>query len=608
MNTRGLGNASFWKKLIVSLLIAAILTWIAGSGALFLLDRKLSDWLYSKEKAHDGIIHVVGMDQQAYEQFGPMPWSREVYAKAIQNLNIDPNNRPAVIGIDVIFIGETDPEANDALVQAAAEYGNVVVAEAVNFTDQTVAEGDDFFLKRRNINGYDRVFEKLREVTHQGHINAMADKDGILRKGLLWVDPREDVHLELFGWVIYEQYCKAAGITPGKQPPAGEKSGFFYIPYSVMPGGFYDCSIADLYNGDVDGMSFDENSIVLIGPYVAGDDKYFTSIEHAAGMYGIEVQANVIQSLLDGKYQKASPTWWQLTLLFVLSVVSVWFLWDRKVRWSLIWWLGFSGGWLILCKLLGGAGILLEPLWIPLAITVLFIAFVAINYVQASLAKHKVTSTFKRYVDPSVINELLREGTDALGLGGKLTDIAALFVDIRGFTTMSEALPATEVVEILNQYLTLTTKCVMDNHGTLDKFVGDCTMALWNAPLPQEDYVMNACKAALDMVKGSEELAKELQEKYGRTVAFGVGVHCGKAVVGNIGAKMRMDYTAIGDTVNTAARLEANAPGGCVYISRAVVDALGDRILATSLGTSIKLKGKADGFEIFTLDGIKEGN
>ncbi|MBP5733251.1 MAG: adenylate/guanylate cyclase domain-containing protein [Lachnospiraceae bacterium] len=173
---------------------------------------------------------------------------------------------------------------------------------------------------------------------------------------------------------------------------------------------------------------------------------------------------------------------------------------------------------------------------------------------------------------------------------------------------MSEALPATEVVEILNQYLTLTTKCVMDNHGTLDKFVGDCTMAIWNAPLPQEDYVMNACKAALDMVKGSEELAKELQEKYGRTVAFGVGVHCGKAVVGNIGAKMRMDYTAIGDTVNTAARLEANAPGGCVYISRAVVDALGDRILATSLGTSIKLKGKADGFEIFTLDGIKEGN
>lgn len=127
-------------------------------------------------------------------------------------------------------------------------------------------------------------------------------------------------------------------------------------------------------------------------------------------------------------------------------------------------------------------------------------------------------------------------------------------------------------------------------------------MAIWNAPIEQEDYVMNACKAAVDMVEGSKALSQELLEKFGRTVSFGIGVHCGSAVVGNIGAEMRMDFTAIGDTVNTSARLEANAPAGKIYISRDVVERLGGRIRTTSLGDGISLKGKSQKLEIFLLD------
>lgn len=139
---------------------------------------------------------------------------------------------------------------------------------------------------------------------------------------------------------------------------------------------------------------------------------------------------------------------------------------------------------------------------------------------------------------------------------------------------------------------------------TLDKFVGDCTMAIWNAPLPQEDYVMLACRAAMDMVEGARPLTEMLRREYGRTVSFGIGIHTGPAVVGNIGAPMRMDYTAIGDTVNTAARLEANAPAGTIYISRAVADALEGRIAAAPLEEPPRLKGKTAGFEILTLDAI----
>ena len=115
---------------------------------------------------------------------------------------------------------------------------------------------------------------------------------------------------------------------------------------------------------------------------------------------------------------------------------------------------------------------------------------------------------------------------------------------------------------------------------------------------------MLACRAAMAMAEGAKPLAESLQKEYGHSVSFGIGIHTGPAVIGNIGAPMRMDYTAIGDTVNTAARLEANAPAGTIYISRAVADALAGRISATPLKEPPQLKGKAAGFEVLTLDAI----
>lgn len=167
---------------------------------------------------------------------------------------------------------------------------------------------------------------------------------------------------------------------------------------------------------------------------------------------------------------------------------------------------------------------------------------------------------------------------------------------------MSEALEPTQVVDVLNTYLNLTNDCIMNNEGTLDKFIGDATMAIFNAPLPLEDYVYKAVKCAWEMTQRAEEIGKELREKYSREVSFGIGVHCGKAVVGNIGTKMRMDYTAIGDTVNTTARLESNAKAGEILISKEVYERLKDRIEVTSYGTSIKLKGKSEGFEVYRVD------
>ena len=253
-----------------------------------------------------------------------------------------------------------------------------------------------------------------------------------------------------------------------------------------------------------------------------------------------------------------------------------------------------------------GVGHVLHPLWLPVGILVFYVASIVIHYVKSTLEKRRVTRTFERYVAPEIVSEILKGGTEALSLGGKTVDIAVLFVDVRGFTTMSERLDPEKVVFILNRYLTMASGCVEATGGTLDKFVGDAMMAFWGAPLPQEDPVMNAVKTAMGIVEGCAKVSEELKAEIGEELRVGVGVNYGPAVVGNMGAEKHMDYTAIGDTVNTAARLEANAPGGKVYISRSVADALEGRITYTSLGDTIKLKGKAEGFEVLELNSITD--
>ena len=249
---------------------------------------------------------------------------------------------------------------------------------------------------------------------------------------------------------------------------------------------------------------------------------------------------------------------------------------------------------------------MVRVLWVPAGATLIYGGCLAVNYIQAAAERRQVTNTFKRYVAPEIVNELLKEGSKALELGGEEREIAVLFVDVRGFTAISEKLKPTEVVEILNSYLTLIADCILRSGGTLDKFIGDAAMAFWGAPVKQEDYVLRAARAAMDMVAGAGELSRELERRFGQTVSFGIGIHMGKAVVGNVGSAKRMDYTAIGDTVNTASRLEANAPRETVYISREVADALGDLIEKERLPELLKVKNKEKGLEVFKLLGIRE--
>ncbi len=599
---------SIFKRLLIAIFGVALMVVLAEGDLLTRTANSLNDRLYQRPGASNQQIVLIGMDQRALDQLGPTPWPRSYMAEAIEYLNADPKNRPAVIGIDSTYIGQSDfPEDDARLAEAAAAYHNVVIGETVTFGEQTVVLDDgSFYTDTYVVEQHEQTYAALRAASDPALINAMLDNDGILRHGIWQVELADGSMLPSFHHQIYQKYLAYHGQTMQQIPPL-DPYYRWYITFQSAPFAYDEnYSLVDLIDGSLSVDRF-ADKIVLIGPFAQGmQDDYTTAIDYAVKMYGVEYQANAIAALLNGDLKHEILARPQTILLAIISFLAWLWFYERKFITATIFWLSLTIGWLLICYIAFEMGYVLQVFYIPLSITISYLLSVGLNYMQAALDKRRITNTFQRYVAPEIVAELLKGDPTALELGGKLTDIAVLFVDIRGFTPMSESLDAPTVVEIINKYLALTSDCILKNNGTLDKYIGDCTMAFWGAPLAQDDCIYKAVKAGLDMLEGGAKLGAELEAKYGRSINFGVGVHYGPAVVGNIGAAIRMDYTAIGDTVNTAARLESNAPAGQLLISRTVADALDGRVKYTSLGNSIKLKGKADDFEVLRVEGIIE--
>lgn len=570
-------------------------------------DKWIQDALFQKPQAVSGDVVIISIDDETLEHIGAYnTWDRNVMASALEALGADPQSKPAVVAIDTLYIGETDPEADERLANAAEKLGNVVTASAGVFGSGFIEdENGKFQMHGHLIYNYEEPYKRLKDVTTQGHINAMYDMDGVLRHSLLYFDHQSEAEttdrIYSMAHEAARLYCLQNG-RPLSDPMVDER-GHFYLSYTVRPGTYNDgMNLYKLINGEVP-ADYYAGKIVLIGPYAAGlQDEYFTPIDRAQKMYGVEYQANVIEALLRGDYKKEMSDVLQAGLLFIAVLVGITVFLITSVKFATIFMVVLMILSLGVSYLLYSNGWIVHVIWLPLGIVIMYVASLAVHYLRAALEKRRVTKTFERYVAPEIVKEIMKEGMENLSLGGKTCDIAVLFVDVRGFTTMSERLAPEKVVFILNKYLTMASDCVEKNKGTLDKFVGDAMMAFWGAPLPQDDAIYNAVRTAMDIIEGAKRVSDELKEEIGEELRVGVGVNYGPAVVGNMGAEKHMDYTAIGDTVNTAARLEANAPGGTVYISRVVADALKDRIKVTSLGGTIKLKGKAEGFEVLKVD------
>lgn len=568
-------------------------------------DIGISDRLNQRESVTNKKIYIIGIDDKTLAQYGPVnTWSREIPAKLVTLLNGADGVRPAVIGFDVIYSEEADRKADDAFARACGEAGNVVAAMSFSFKEQPERGADG----RIVYNPYhvDHViwpYDSLKKEVICGFANTFVDTDGYVRQAMAYLDHEGERAYSLSSQV-YQIYQESRG-EEAVFPAVYGRNNRFYFTYSAKAGGYSVVSMADVLDGTVDPAIF-RDAVVLVGAYAVGmQDSYMPAIAHNSQMYGVEIHANIIEALLEGKTQlPVSP------LLYALAAAllcGAFYVFSEKLRmlYTTVLLAVLTVLDLVFVKVMYGNGWIVPTVLLPICLLVIWLVQLARSYLAEIMRRRRVVDVFKQYVAPQVVDKISKDKDFELVLGGENRHIAVLFVDIRGFTTMSESLAPEEVVEILNEYLGLTTQAIFDNGGTLDKFVGDATMAVFNAPFDLDDYIFRAVATAWDMQAGAERIAEKFRKRYGKTVSFGIGVNCGNAVVGNIGCDFRMDYTAIGDTVNTAARLESNARPGQILISAEVYEAVKDRVDVTTIG-EIPLKGKSNGVFVYQVNSVRK--
>jgi adenylate cyclase len=219
------------------------------------------------------------------------------------------------------------------------------------------------------------------------------------------------------------------------------------------------------------------------------------------------------------------------------------------------------------------------------------------NYHALRTSSDKMRDTFERFVAPSVVQQALSADVK---LGGERQEISIVFADIRGYTAFSENVEPEQVVEMLNHYLNVAGGIIIGWEGTLDKFFGDGLMAIFNAPKQQADHVHRAAESALAIIQAAEEV----NAIYGYELAYSVGVHVGEAVVGYIGTSYAVNYTAIGDTVNLAKRLQETAAPGQILVDEVVIQRLGAQVMSKALG-EIKIRGRSQPAQVYELLELK---
>ena len=563
-------------------------------------DLYISDLLYQKGNLSLGQIVIIEIDEKSLEAYGsnPLAWDRIVFSDLLNKLYGSKGNGPAVVGLDVIF-AHKEKEESDALLAQAAEKGNVVTAGMYYYGNllETNADGS-YYWKKNGVIDEAMAYDELYNHSLTGIVNLNLDKDGIVRHFLLSYPGKVNKEAS-FAYQVAKLYCEEKGrelVLP--------KENAVYLDYTYPSGGYREkISLVDVLN-DQYPLSYFEGKIVLIGACASSmQDEYLTAISRNKAMYGVEVHANCIELLLRGEYKKEVSSLLQRLILLAVLFVNVWINTFKGLKETILSGLLFSFGWLMICLLSYRFTYVLHPLWIPVGVSLLFIASVASHYFREAAARRKIRKQFERYVDPSVLKKILDNGEKELGLEGKECEIAVLFVDICGFTSLSEKLDSKKVVQILNRYLDMVSACILNNGGTLDKFIGDCAMAFWNAPFEQEDPIDLCLKAACEML----EQGQKLNEDLGFDLGFAIGIHAGKAIVGNIGSMKRMDFTAIGDTVNTASRLESLKIEGIkregnIYISEEVYEMIKGRYEVQDLGEH-KLKGKEKAIHIYAVQG-----
>lgn len=574
MSYRELKSKSDMKKIeiwILSLFFAILAGLCSYKQVFNNVDHQITDAIFQSidSTSDQPKIKIIAIDDDTVDKYGnSQNWSRMHLAELVNRLNASKQDAPKVIGIDFNLDGAKDPTGDQALTKTCEKYKNVCAG--VNFS------------MGRN------VYDSLESCIEMGSLQDMkCDSDGFFRKAKK-TETINGQRVDTFAYVMYKMYRHAMGKEAVS--PKVDADGDFIFRYSHKSEEYKKYCFYDVVTGKIKPEVF-KDSIVLIGDYTKAGYTFHVPNQRNTKMNGIEIQANILEALIDQKTGQEVPRF--LIAIVVFFYILVYCLvtfnivdWRHTLHvFSLVILLLGAG---ILCCYLGYYVLIFVPIVFMLLASA---SSLVMRYVAMYKKKKEMEEVFKKYVDENIVNTLVEGGAYEAKIGGIRKDIAVLFVDIRGFTTLSESRNPEEIVDILNLYLSRVSTAISKNHGTLDKFIGDAAMAVFNSPNDLEDYENWAVCAAWDIQACTEELNQLLQEKYGVEIQLGVGVHCGEAVIGNIGCETHMDFTAIGDTVNTASRLEGVAEAGQILISEELRSRIPDVAEYLSAG-EYSLKGK----------------
>jgi len=315
---------------------------------------------------------------------------------------------------------------------------------------------------------------------------------------------------------------------------------------------------------------------------------------------GVELHATLLDNLLTGDFLQSAPQWliW-LWALILAGVVTLAVLFSPRLWATLVPLAGLLAVHLAAGFLAFRAGWWADPVVPGLALGFAFALTAAYSYATEGRQKQAIRRMFAQYMSEKVIAHLMAH-PERLKLGGERRHLTLFFSDLAGFTSHSEGLAPEKVVGLLNDYLSRMTDIILEEEGTVDKFEGDAIMAFWGAPLPQEDQALRACRAALRQQAALAELNRHFAEAALPPLSMRIGLHSGEAVVGNLGSQKRFDYTAIGDSVNLASRLEGlnKFYGTGILASETTAQECGDGVLFREVDR-VAVKGRETPVTVF---------
>jgi adenylate cyclase len=568
-----------------------------------LLDRFVK--AHAARLAPDPDIVVVDIDERSLAQMekeaGRWPWPRVVYADLIEGLAAQ---QPRAIVFDLMFVEQDRfrPQDDAELAKSAAKHANTYFAflrlpasadgKGVRIADHAV----EFGLRRPGTADPDATIALVPPLAlpkstyaRAGLITFKEDDDGVGRRYLL----RETAG----GWQIPSLPARVAAALGYAVPDEDT----LVLAWRGAAGSFPRVSFSDLYEDfgrSAKKRPADEftGKIVLVGTAATGlHDLRVTPISSLHP--GVEIMGTAIENLKNGRRMRTASPWWPagigVALLFALYLAF-----HRRVD------MRASGAALAAASALLVAGqwwlagrMTLLPLLTPLAAAWTFYAAAALGeYLRARRERQAAMLQFSRFTNPHVARQLVERG----GIETGRREVTLLFSDIRGFTTLSETRSPEQVIELLNRYFSLQVDVVFGHGGSLDKFIGDCIMAMWGAPLDDPDHARHAVACALDMADTLQAFKRELGAEHA-DFDVGIGLHSGAAVVGLMGSQTRrLEYTAIGDTVNLASRIEGltKDAGRRILVSRDTMEKCGDSFDFAPAG-SYKVKGRTQPVELF---------